>query len=124
MENRRPKFVARAGRNRKRLQFEIDLKEIHHNGFYNSCNKKWHRRTGDGYAQQGIFKCQMLIAEPPKDEKAERFWRRNYDVVRAVFNEDFEIGENIQKGNDFWCKNVQSYNSSHFEIRCWCHYLR
>jgi len=40
MENRRPKFVARAGRNRKRLQFEIDLKEIHHNGFYNSCNKK------------------------------------------------------------------------------------
>ena len=40
MENRRPNFVARAGRNRKRLQFEIDLKEIHHNGFYNSCNKK------------------------------------------------------------------------------------
>lgn len=45
-----------------------------------------------------IFKCMMLIPEAPKTEKAERHWQRNYDVVRTVFNEDFEIGENIQKG--------------------------
>lgn len=53
--------------------------------------------TGPGTC---IFKCQMLIAQAPENEKAERYWRRNYDVVRAVFNEDFEIGENIQKGLD------------------------
>jgi hypothetical protein len=40
----------------------------------------------------------MLIAEPPKTEKAERYWQKNYDVIRTVFDEDFEIGENIQKG--------------------------
>ena len=40
----------------------------------------------------------MLIAEAPKDEKTERYFRRNYEVVRSVFNEDFEIGENIQRG--------------------------
>ena len=45
-----------------------------------------------------IFKCMMLIAEPPKTEKAERYWQKNYDVIRTVFDEDFEIGENIQKG--------------------------
>ncbi|MDB9857698.1 Rieske 2Fe-2S domain-containing protein [Amylibacter sp.] len=45
-----------------------------------------------------IFKCMMLIPEAPETEKAERYWQKNYDVVRTVFNEDFEIGENIQKG--------------------------
>jgi phenylpropionate dioxygenase-like ring-hydroxylating dioxygenase large terminal subunit len=45
-----------------------------------------------------IFKCIMLIPEAPKTEKAERYWQKNYDVIRTVFNEDFEIGENIQKG--------------------------
>jgi len=45
-----------------------------------------------------IFKCMMLIPEPPQSEKAERYWGKNYDVIRTVFNEDFEIGENIQKG--------------------------
>ena len=45
-----------------------------------------------------IFKCMMLVPEAPKSEKAERYWEKNYDVIRTVFNEDFEIGENIQKG--------------------------
>ncbi|MAD94273.1 MAG: (2Fe-2S)-binding protein, partial [Rhodobacteraceae bacterium] len=45
-----------------------------------------------------VFKCMMLIPEPVKTEKAERYWQKNYDVVRTVFSEDFEIGENIQKG--------------------------
>ncbi len=45
-----------------------------------------------------IFKCMMLIPEAPKTEKSERYWQKNYDVIRTVFNEDFEIGENIQKG--------------------------
>ncbi len=45
-----------------------------------------------------IFKCMMLIAEEPKTEKARGYWEKNYDVIRTVFNEDFEIGENIQKG--------------------------
>jgi hypothetical protein len=45
-----------------------------------------------------IFKCMMLIPEAPETEKAERYWAKNYDVIRTVFNEDFEIGENIQKG--------------------------
>ncbi|MEQ6204992.1 SRPBCC family protein [Sulfitobacter sp. HNIBRBA2951] len=47
-----------------------------------------------------IFKCMMLIPEAPKTEKAERYWQKNYDVIRTVFNEDFEIGESIQKGLD------------------------
>ena len=45
-----------------------------------------------------IFKCMMLIPEAPASEKAERYWQKNYDVIRTVFNEDFEIGESIQKG--------------------------
>ena len=45
-----------------------------------------------------IFKCMMLIPEPAKTEKSERYWEKNYQVIRTVFNEDFEIGENIQKG--------------------------
>lgn len=45
-----------------------------------------------------IFKCIMLIPKAPKTEKAEKYWQKNYDVIRTVFNEDFEIGESIQKG--------------------------
>lgn len=51
--------------------------------------------TGPGTC---IFNCTMLIAEPPKTEKAERYWQKNYDLIRVVFNEDFVIGEGIQKG--------------------------
>ncbi len=45
-----------------------------------------------------VFQCMMLIDEAPKTEKAERYWQKNYDLIRVVFNEDFEIGEGIQKG--------------------------
>lgn len=45
-----------------------------------------------------VFQCTMLIPEEPATEKAERYWTRNYDVVRVVFDEDFTIGEGIQKG--------------------------
>lgn len=45
-----------------------------------------------------VFKCLMLIPEAPGNEKAERHWEANHDVVRTVFDEDFEIGEGIQKG--------------------------
>jgi len=51
--------------------------------------------TGPGTC---VFQCMMLIAEAPKTEKAERYWQKNYDLIRIVFNEDFEIGEGIQKG--------------------------
>lgn len=51
--------------------------------------------TGPGTC---VFKCMMLIPEVAKSEKAERYWEKNYEVVRAVFNEDFAIGEGIQKG--------------------------
>jgi len=53
--------------------------------------------TGPGKC---VFQCMMLIAEPPATEKAERYWQKNYDLIRVVFNEDFEIGEGIQKGLD------------------------
>jgi phenylpropionate dioxygenase-like ring-hydroxylating dioxygenase large terminal subunit len=45
-----------------------------------------------------IFKCMMLIPEAPKTEKSERYWEKNYDVIRTVFDEDFKIGASIQKG--------------------------
>jgi len=45
-----------------------------------------------------IFKSVMLIPEPALTEKAQKYWQANYDVVRSVFDEDFEIGEGIQKG--------------------------
>jgi len=51
--------------------------------------------TGPGTCK---FQCMMLIAEAPQTEKSERYWSKNYDLIRVVFNEDFEIGENIQKG--------------------------
>lgn len=51
--------------------------------------------TGPGTC---VFQCMMLIPEAPATEKAERYWSKNYDLVRVVFNEDFVIGEGIQKG--------------------------
>lgn len=53
--------------------------------------------TGPGTC---VFQCMMLIAEEPKTEKAERYWQKNYDLIRVVFGEDFDIGEGIQKGLD------------------------
>jgi len=54
-----------------------------------------------------IFSCLMLIPETPTNPKAEQHWQANYDVVRRVFEEDFQIGEGIQAGlasgaNDFF----------------------
>lgn len=51
--------------------------------------------TGPGTC---AFHCMMLIPEAPATEKAERYWQKNYDVIRTVFDEDFDIGEGIQKG--------------------------
>lgn len=51
--------------------------------------------TGEGTC---MFNCMMLIPEAPASEKAERYWQKNYDLIRIVFNEDFVIGEGIQKG--------------------------
>lgn len=51
--------------------------------------------TGPGTC---VFLCTMLVPEAPASEKAQRYWTRNYDVVRAVFEEDFEIAEGIQRG--------------------------
>jgi phenylpropionate dioxygenase-like ring-hydroxylating dioxygenase large terminal subunit len=53
--------------------------------------------TGPGTC---VFQCMMLIPEPPATEKAERYWQKNYDLIRVVFKEDFVIGEGIQKGLD------------------------
>lgn len=44
------------------------------------------------------FQCLMLIPEASATEKASKYWEANYQVVRTVFDEDFVIGENIQKG--------------------------
>ncbi len=51
--------------------------------------------TGPGAC---VFQCMMLIPETPISEKTRRHWQRNYEVVRTVFGEDFEIGEKIQSG--------------------------
>ena len=53
--------------------------------------------TGPGTC---VFQCMMLVPEAPATEKAERYWRANYDVVRRVFDEDFTIGEGIQRNFD------------------------
>ncbi|MCF2871239.1 hypothetical protein L0664_09180 [Octadecabacter sp. G9-8] len=45
-----------------------------------------------------VSKCVMLAPEAPKSEKAGRYWGQNDDVIQTVFNDDLEIGENIQKG--------------------------
>lgn len=49
-------------------------------------------------ADSCIFKCMMLIPEAPSSEKAEKYWQKNYKIIRVVFDEDFVIGEGIQKG--------------------------
>ncbi len=51
--------------------------------------------TGPGTCE---FQCMMLIPEAPVTEKAEKYWAKNYKIIRTVFDEDFVIGENIQKG--------------------------
>ncbi len=51
--------------------------------------------TGPGSC---VFKCMMLVPEQPVNEKTKKYWEANFNVVRAVFDEDFAIGENIQKG--------------------------
>ena len=51
--------------------------------------------TGPGTC---VFQCTMLIAEEPATEKAERYFAKNYDLIRQVFDEDFTIGEGIQRG--------------------------
>jgi phenylpropionate dioxygenase-like ring-hydroxylating dioxygenase large terminal subunit len=51
--------------------------------------------TGPGTC---VFKCMMLVPKGRMDEKAQRYWQANYDVVRTVFGEDFQIGEGIQRG--------------------------
>ena len=45
-----------------------------------------------------VFQCMMLIAEEPKTEKALKYFTKNYELIRIVFDEDFVIGEGIQKG--------------------------
>ena len=44
--------------------------------------------TGPGTC---VFKCMMLISEPANTDKAKQYWEKNYNVVKEVFNEDFEI---------------------------------
>lgn len=44
-----------------------------------------------------IFQCMMLTPEEPKTEKAIRYYEKNYDLIRIVFDEDFDIGEGIQQ---------------------------
>jgi hypothetical protein len=51
--------------------------------------------TGPGTC---VFKCMMLVPQDQMDEKAQRHWQSNYEVVRTVFGEDFAIGEGIQQG--------------------------
>jgi len=51
--------------------------------------------TGPGTC---VFQCMMLIPEVPKSDKAQRYWDKNYQIIRTVFEEDFVIGEGIQKG--------------------------
>ncbi len=50
--------------------------------------------TGQGTC---AFHCMMLVPKGTEVDKA-KYWRANYDVVRTVFDEDFAIGEGIQKG--------------------------
>ena len=51
--------------------------------------------TGPGTC---VFQCMMLVPEEPQTDKARAYWQANYDVVRTVFDEDFEIGEGIEQG--------------------------
>lgn len=71
--------------------------------------------TGPGTC---AFHCMMLIPEPPANESAERYWQKNHDVVRVVFDEDFTIGEGIQKG--FETNANEHFTFGKFE--CGLHY--
>lgn len=51
--------------------------------------------TGPGTC---AFHCTMLVPEASEGGKSDRYWQANLDVVRVVFDEDFTIGEGIQKG--------------------------
>ncbi len=51
--------------------------------------------TGPGTC---AFHCTMLVPAPDDTDKSDRYWQANYDVVKTVFDEDFTIGEGIQKG--------------------------
>lgn len=51
--------------------------------------------TGPGTC---IFKCMMLIPDAVANDKAQKYWEANRNVVRTVFDEDFAIGEGIQQG--------------------------
>jgi phenylpropionate dioxygenase-like ring-hydroxylating dioxygenase large terminal subunit len=53
--------------------------------------------TGPGTC---VFQCMMLVPEAPVTKKIAQYWRANYDVVRRVFDEDFAIGEGIQRNFD------------------------
>ena len=53
--------------------------------------------TGPGTC---TFQCMMLIPNGTNTEKSERYWNKNYQLIRTVFEEDFVIGEGIQKGLD------------------------
>lgn len=51
--------------------------------------------TGPGTC---AFHCTMLVPDADATDKSDRYWQANHDVVRVVFDEDFTIGEGIQKG--------------------------
>ena len=56
--------------------------------------------TGPG---KSVFKCIMLLPDDvdlsvEQRAKKARYWEANYNVVCAVFGEDFVIGEGIQQG--------------------------
>ena len=56
--------------------------------------------TGPG---KSVFKCIMLVPDDvdlsaEQRAKKTRYWEANYNVVCAVFGEDFVIGEGIQQG--------------------------
>lgn len=51
--------------------------------------------TGPGTC---VFKCLMLIPKTAASDKAQKYWEMNRSVVRTVFDEDFVIGEGIQRG--------------------------
>lgn len=51
--------------------------------------------TGPGTC---AFHCTMLVPDADSTDRGDRYWQANHDVVRVVFDEDFTIGEGIQKG--------------------------
>ena len=39
-----------------------------------------------------------LIPEPPASDKARAYWDANNDILYAAIDEDFAMGESIQRG--------------------------